>query len=97
MSTVSIAEAKNQLPRIVQQAEAGEAVHITRHGKPVAVLLSEAEYGRLRAGQAGSRSLWDTVRNWREAHAMSDWPDLTDEEVDGWRDRGPPREFSWDS
>jgi prevent-host-death family protein len=96
MSTVSIAEAKNQLPRIVQQAEAGEAVHITRHGKPVAVLLSEAEYGRLQAGQTGVRSSWDAVRQWREAQAPSAWPELTDEEVDAWRDRSPAREFSWD-
>jgi prevent-host-death family protein len=96
MPAVSITEAKNQLPRIVQQAEAGEAVHITRHGKPVAVLLSEAEYGRLRAGQIGVRSSWDAVRQWREAQGPFDWPGLTDEEVDAWRDRSPTREFAWD-
>jgi prevent-host-death family protein len=95
MTTVSIAEAKNQLARIVQQAEAGEPVHITRHGKPVAVLLSEMEYERLRAGQAEPESLWDTVRDWRDSNAF-DWPPLTDEEVDGWRERTPPRAFSWD-
>ncbi len=95
MTTVSIAEAKNQLPRIVQQAEAGSPVHITRHGKPVAVLLSEAEYGRLQARQANPKSLWDTMQEWRKAHEPSDWPDLTDEEVDAWRDRSLPKEFSW--
>jgi prevent-host-death family protein len=95
MTTVSIAEAKNQLPRIVQQVETGSPVHITRHGKPVAVLVSEAEYERLRAGQAEPKSLWDTVEEWRGSNAF-DWPALTDEEVDGWRDRTPPREFSWD-
>jgi len=62
MTTVSIAEAKNQLPRIVQQAETGDPVHITRHGKPVAVLVSEAEYERLRAGQAEPKSLWTPCR-----------------------------------
>ena len=95
MTTVSIAEAKNQLPRIVQQAETGEPVHITRHGKPVAVLVSEAEYERLQAGQAGPKSLWDTMRDWRAANAF-DWPELTGEEVDAWRDKTPPRGFSWD-
>jgi len=93
MTTVSIAEAKNHLTRIVQQAETGESVHITRHGKPVAVLVSAAEYERLRTGQPGS--LWNTVLDWRKANAF-DWPGLTDEEVDGWRDRTPPKEFSWD-
>lgn len=47
MTKVSIAEAKNHLPRLVQQAETGSAVHITRRGRAVAVLLSEREYARL--------------------------------------------------
>ena len=46
MAVVSIAEAKNHLPRLVQQVEAGEPVRITRRGLPVAVLISEAEYAR---------------------------------------------------
>jgi prevent-host-death family protein len=48
MAETSIAEAKNQLTRLIHQAERGDAVHITRRGRPVAVLLSEAEYARLR-------------------------------------------------
>jgi antitoxin (DNA-binding transcriptional repressor) of toxin-antitoxin stability system len=35
MSQVSIAEAKNALTRLIHAAERGEAIHITRHGKPV--------------------------------------------------------------
>jgi prevent-host-death family protein len=35
---VSIAEAKNHLPELIRAVEAGEAVVITRHGKPVAKL-----------------------------------------------------------
>lgn len=94
MTTVSIAEAKNQLPRIVQQAETGNPVHITRHGKPVAVLVSETEYRRLQAGHSEPKSLWNAMQDWRAANAF-DWPALTDEEVDAWRDNTPPREFSW--
>jgi prevent-host-death family protein len=45
--TFSISEAKDQLPRIVHEAEAGGAVALTRRGKPVAILLSKAEYDRL--------------------------------------------------
>jgi prevent-host-death family protein len=57
MTETSIAEAKTQLTRLIQQAERGEAVHITRRGKPVAVLLSEDEYrGLCRPGaQADDR------------------------------------------
>ena len=37
---ISIADARNRLPALVHQAEAGEAVTITRRGKPVAVVIS---------------------------------------------------------
>lgn len=47
MTQVSIAEAKNHLPRLVQEAEKGRPVRITRRGLPVAVLMSEVEYERL--------------------------------------------------
>ena len=95
MTTVSIAEAKNQLTRIVQEAETGESVHITRHGKPVAVLVSETEYERLRSNKSEPKSLWDTVLDWRTANNF-DWPGLTDEEIDSWRDKSLPRKFVWD-
>lgn len=36
---VSIAEAKNRLPEIIRAVEQGEAVIITRHGKPVAQIV----------------------------------------------------------
>ncbi len=96
MTTVSIAEAKNQLTRIIQEAETGESVHITRHGKPVAVLVSETEYERLRSNKPEPKSLWDTVLDWRNANNL-DWLGLTDEEIDSWRDKSPPSEFAWDA
>lgn len=40
MSTINIHEAKTQLARIVEQAEAGEEIVILRGGKPVARLVS---------------------------------------------------------
>ena len=36
-----IAEAKNQLSKLIQQVEQGETVELTRRGKPVVVVLSE--------------------------------------------------------
>lgn len=38
MATVSVAEAKNRLTSLLDAAEAGETITITRHGKPVAEL-----------------------------------------------------------
>lgn len=38
MSTHSVADAKNHLPRLIDQALAGDSVVITRHGRPVVEL-----------------------------------------------------------
>ncbi|MDP1616384.1 type II toxin-antitoxin system Phd/YefM family antitoxin [Phenylobacterium sp.] len=38
MSTYSVADAKNGLPRLIDLALEGEEIVITRHGKPVAEL-----------------------------------------------------------
>lgn len=63
MTVVSIAEAKNHLPRLVQQAEAGEAVRITRRGASVAVLISEADYARLTVSRRG---IGEFLGAWRQ-------------------------------
>jgi prevent-host-death family protein len=41
MATVSIAEAKDQLSRLIDQALAGEKITITRYGKPMVTLTPE--------------------------------------------------------
>lgn len=38
MTTYSVADAKNTLPKLIDRALQGEEVVITRHGKPVAEL-----------------------------------------------------------
>ena len=94
MSQVSITEAKNTLTRLIHEAERGETIYITRHGKPVAVLLSEEAYEQLKARKQ-QIDFWQAIQAWR-AQASFDWPELTPEEVDSWRDRSPGREYSWD-
>lgn len=47
-STVSIAEAKAHLSDHVRKAEGGEAVLITRHGRPVAALVAAGDLAQLR-------------------------------------------------
>ena len=44
----SIAEARSNLPTIVDQAEVGQEIELTRRGKPVAVVVSLRELDRLR-------------------------------------------------
>ena len=43
MATYSIAQAKDHLSKLIDEALAGEEVTITRHGKPVAELRSAAK------------------------------------------------------
>jgi len=93
MSEASIAEAKTQFTRLVSRAELGEAVHITRRGKPVAVLLSEAEYARLCQGEA-HRGFWDLIVEMRNDPAFEpiEW---SLEDVSACRDRRPTQAFAW--
>ena len=44
---ISVAEARKGFARLIQRAQQGLAIEITRRGRPVAVLLSADEYLRL--------------------------------------------------
>ncbi len=90
MDALTIADAKNNLPKLIHAAEAGDDIHISRHGKPVAVLVSEERYRQLFESGKG---VFAAIQAWRDEHEPVD---LSDEEVDSWRDRSPVREFSWD-
>lgn len=48
----SIAAARSNLPSIVDDAEAGQEIELTRRGKPVAVVVSLREFERLRGERA---------------------------------------------
>jgi len=93
MAEASISKAKDQLTRLIHEAESGEPVHITRRGKAVAVLLSEDEYARLRQGRE-RRNFWEIIVEMRSDPEFEpvDW---SPEEVDSWRDRRPGRDFEW--
>lgn len=54
----SIAEARSHLPTIVDQAESGLAVELTRRGEPVAVVVSSRELERLRGGRQHFREAY---------------------------------------
>jgi prevent-host-death family protein len=84
----SIAQARDHLPGIVHEVEDGTAVELTRRGKPVAVILSTAEYARLRSGR---KSFWDAYTEWRESVDLEDL-DLGPETWENLRDRSPGRD-----
>jgi len=64
--TLPLAETKNRFAECVRAAEEGREVVITRHGKPVAALVSAADLSlirRLRAADAG-KGLAGLVGGW---------------------------------
>ena len=65
----TIAEARDNLARLIHEVEEGEPVEITRRGRPVAVLLSMAAAERLRSGQG---SFWDAVTLFRDQNDLED-------------------------
>jgi len=50
--SVSIAEAKSALPKLVREVESGPPVTLTRRGKPVAVLIGIDQLARLEGRRA---------------------------------------------
>jgi prevent-host-death family protein len=86
----SIADARTSLPTIVDQAEAGERVELTRRGKPVAVVVSLREFERLR----GDRPRFgEAYKKFLDDHSLSEIG-LDDDFVATTRDRSPGRKVS---
>ena len=84
MTDVSIAEAKSRFAQLVHRAEAGQPVRITRRGRAVAVLVSEADFARLSATREGLLAYTQAMR----VEASRDGLALfTDDEWAGVRDQ----------
>lgn len=64
---VSIATARSTLPALVHLAEEGQAVEITRRGRPVAVLLSTLAYQHL---MARTGDLFEGIMAFRKRHDL---------------------------
>ena len=55
----SIANARRNLPSLVRSAQDGTAVELTRHGKPVAVLIGRREFDELTSGRRSFTEAWN--------------------------------------
>jgi len=62
MKTVGAFQAKTQLSQLLDRVEKGEAVTITRHGRPVAVLAPIAPIAPARPARTGEQWLAETKR-----------------------------------
>ena len=72
MKTHSIADAKNNLSTLIHQLDEEKSIHLTRYGKPVAVMMSEAQYKKL---TSPGNNLFSAIQDWRN-------------QIDGERDTG---------
>lgn len=86
----SVAEARSSLPAIIDQAESGLDVGLTRRGKPVAVVISVREFERLR----GDRPRFGaSYRHFLETHSLKEVGVDADHFASG-RERGSGRGVS---
>jgi len=93
----SIAETKDNLPKYIHEAEAGNDICITRHGKPVAMLVSMERYNHKIANE--DKGIYSAIMAWRkqlDGANLSEDELWTDAEIDALRDKSPARDFSWD-
>ena len=94
ISSNSIAETKNNLPKYIHEAENGNDLCITRHGKPVAMLVSIERYENKFTDE--DNSLFSAIMAWRAKLDTNDGDLFTDSEINALRDKTPARDFSWD-
>lgn len=93
MKTSTIAEAKNNLSHLIHQLEVEELIHLTRYGKPVAVMMSENQYKKL---ISPVKSLNSAILNWRNQLDEPSDITLSDKELKTIRKESSGRYFSWD-
>lgn len=92
VKTYSIAEARDNFPGVVHEAEGGTRVELTRRGKPVAVLLGLEEYERTLKGGV---DFWEAYGEFRRKFDLEELGIDPDEIFEGVRDSSPGRDFSW--
>lgn len=71
-NTISVAEAKTALSECLRQVETGEPIIITRHGKPVAAIVSAHDIEQLkRLRKAGpEKGLASIAGGWSDSEEL---------------------------
>jgi prevent-host-death family protein len=83
----SIVEARNHFTALLRDAETSSAIEITRHGEPVAVIISWQEYQRLSA----PKDFWETYNSFRQVFDFATLA-IEPEIFEGLRDSSSGRE-----
>ena len=84
-------EARDHFTSLIRKVEQGTAVELTRHGKPVAVLISMAEYQKLNGERP---SFWDALTLFRNNVDLRQM-DIQPEIFENLRDSSPGREVAF--
>jgi prevent-host-death family protein len=88
----SMAEIGDHLADVVQEAEAGTTVELTRRGRPVVVLVPANDYERL----AESRpDFWESYQKLRREFDFAELAIDPERVFSDVRDLSPGRDFSW--
>ena len=77
-----ISIAKNNLPKIIHSVEDGSADQLTRHGKPVAVLVSFVQYQGL---VKQKKDFWTALTYFKKSSRKEE-PLIEDRDFNGLRD-----------
>ena len=91
MPSYSIAEARNRFAEIVHDLDHFPQIEVTRRGRPVAVLISFAEFERLRAG---GLTFWNAYSAFGDSVNLTEL-DIEPEVFTGLREPSAGREVSW--
>ena len=86
----SVAEARQNFARLLQTAERGRVVEITRRGQPVAVVLSAAQYLALVGEGPSFKTAIDDLRARLGVERLG----IVDDDFAGLRDASAGREVS---
>ena len=86
----SIAEARTNLPTLVDQAESGLEIELTRRGKSVAILISPRQLERLRSERP---RFADAYKAFLSKHSLADL-DLEKDLFESLRDKSSGRKVS---
>lgn len=83
----SVGSARASLPAILDDVQSGQVIQVTRHGRPVAVIMSPAEYAGLERRQT---SFGAACAEFRKRFAVAEL-DLGRDDFESLRDRRPGR------
>jgi len=86
----SIAEAKNKLPAIIHEVEHGPPATLTRHGTPVAVVISVRQYEAMTQHKP---DFWNAIVKWRQS-IQADGDAVSDTDFNNLRDKSTGREVN---